>query len=64
MIELADRIICPSAYEYDNFIRYYPSFVDKVIVVENTIEVFKADRRRIEEIKGTHNIKKNDEEFA
>ena len=60
MIELAERIICPSAYEYDNFIRYFPSFIDKVVVIENTVETFKADRERIEEIKYLHNIKRND----
>ncbi|MDD5108201.1 MAG: glycosyltransferase family 4 protein [Candidatus Omnitrophica bacterium] len=60
MIELADRIICPSAYEYDNFIRYFPSFIDKVVVIENTIEAFSADRKRMEEIRDRHKIKKND----
>ncbi|MDD4909629.1 MAG: glycosyltransferase family 4 protein [Candidatus Omnitrophica bacterium] len=60
MIELAERIICPSAYEYDNFIRYFPSSIDKVVVIENTIETFRADRKRIEEIRDTHNIKRND----
>lgn len=60
MIELADRIICPSAYEYDNFIRYFPSFIDKVVVIENTIEVFSADRKRMDEIRYRHKIKKND----
>lgn len=60
MIELADRIICPSAYEYDNFIRYFPSFIDKVVVIENTIEAFKADRKKIEEIRNSHKIRKND----
>ncbi|MDD5661509.1 MAG: glycosyltransferase family 4 protein, partial [Candidatus Omnitrophica bacterium] len=60
MIELADRIICPSAYEYDNFIRYFPSFVDKVVVIENTVESFGMDRSRIEEIRRVHNIKKGD----
>lgn len=60
MIELADKVICPSAYEYNNFIRYFPSFIDKVVVIENTIESFKADRQRIEEIRNKHEIKKND----
>lgn len=60
MIELADRIICPSAYEYDNFIRYFPSFIDKVVVIENTIESYPADKRRIEEIKDSHDIKQKD----
>lgn len=60
MIELADKIICPSAYEHDNFVRYYPSFSDKVVVIENTIESFPADKDRIEEIKERHNIKEKD----
>ena len=59
MIELADRIVCPSSYEYDNFIRYFPSFIDKVVVIENTIETFSADRKRIEKIRARHKIKKN-----
>lgn len=60
MIELADKIICPSAYEYDNFIRYFPSFIDKVVVIENTVETFRADRKRMDEIRYRHKIKKND----
>ena len=60
MIELADRIICPSTYEYDNFIRYFPSFIDKVVVIENTIEAFRIDRKKIEKIRGGHKIKEND----
>ncbi|MCG2713482.1 MAG: glycosyltransferase family 4 protein [Candidatus Omnitrophica bacterium] len=60
MIELADRIICPSAYEYDNFIRYFPSFIDKVVVIENSVETFRVDRKRVEEIKDMYNIKRND----
>ncbi|MDD4980496.1 MAG: glycosyltransferase family 4 protein [Candidatus Omnitrophica bacterium] len=60
MIELADRIICPSTYEYDNFIRYFPSFIDKVVVIENTVETFGIDKKRMEEIRDRHKIKKND----
>jgi len=60
MIELADKIVCPSTYEYDNFIRYFPAFIDKVVVIENTIESFKADWKLIDEIRERHNIKNND----
>lgn len=60
MIELVDRIICPSAYEYDNFIRYFPLFIDKVVVIQNTIESYSADKRRIKEIKDSHDIKQKD----
>ncbi|MBC8436671.1 MAG: glycosyltransferase family 4 protein [Candidatus Omnitrophica bacterium] len=60
MIQLADEIICPSAYEYDNFVRYFPSFVDKLVVIENTVERLSADKGRIKEIKQRHNIKKDD----
>ncbi|MFA5403088.1 MAG: glycosyltransferase family 4 protein [Candidatus Omnitrophota bacterium] len=60
MIELADRVVCPSAYEYDNFIRYFPSFIDKVVVIENTIEAFGADKNKIEEIRAKYKIKNND----
>ncbi|MDO8662874.1 MAG: glycosyltransferase family 4 protein [Candidatus Omnitrophota bacterium] len=60
MIELADRIVCPSTYEYDNFIRYFPSFIDKVVVIENTIEAFSAEKNKIEEIRNKHKIKNND----
>jgi glycosyltransferase involved in cell wall biosynthesis len=59
MIELADRIICPSAYEYDNFIRYFPSFIDKVVVIENTIETFGVDKKKVEEIRRGHKIIKS-----
>ncbi|MDD5561706.1 MAG: glycosyltransferase family 4 protein [Candidatus Omnitrophica bacterium] len=51
MIGLADKIVCPSLYEYDNFSRYFPLFIDKVSVIENTIESYPADKRRIGEIK-------------
>lgn len=60
MIQLADEIICPSAYEYDNFVRYFPSFVDKLVVIENTVERLAADKSRIKEIKQRHSIKKDD----
>jgi len=60
MIELVDKIICPSAYEYDNFTRYFPSFIDKVVVIQNTIESYSADKRRIEKIKDSHYIKQKD----
>ena len=60
MIELADKIICPSAYEYDNFVRYFPGFIDKVVVVENTIERFPAQKKRIDQIREEYNIKRDD----
>jgi len=60
MIALADRIVCPSLYEYDNFCRYFPSFIDKVSVIENTIETYSPDKRRIEEIKEKLGIRQRD----
>ncbi len=60
MIELSDMIICPSRYEYENFTRYFPAFVDKVKLIENTIEVFPRDKNEIEKIKDNYAIKDND----
>ncbi|MFH1441700.1 MAG: glycosyltransferase family 4 protein [Candidatus Omnitrophota bacterium] len=60
MIELADKIICPSLYEYDNFSRYFPSFLNKVFVIENTIESFPRNNFKIKEIKEKLNIRRND----
>ncbi|MBL7198221.1 MAG: glycosyltransferase family 4 protein [Candidatus Omnitrophica bacterium] len=60
MIEIADRIICPSRYEYDNFIRYFPYFSEKVTLIENTLETFPFMKDEVQKIKTQHNIKKND----
>jgi glycosyltransferase involved in cell wall biosynthesis len=60
MIALADRVVCPSLYEYDNFCRYFPTFIDKVSVIENTIETYPPDNRRIEKIKEKLEIGKHD----
>ncbi|MBU1894506.1 MAG: glycosyltransferase family 4 protein [Candidatus Omnitrophica bacterium] len=60
MIQIADKIICPSIYEYDNFSRYFPSFVNKVKLVENTIETFPADEDEIQRIKKHHGLREND----
>ncbi|MFA5069023.1 MAG: glycosyltransferase family 4 protein [Candidatus Omnitrophota bacterium] len=60
MIELADKIICPSAYEYENFARYFPAFLEKVVLIENTIERFSFKKKMLEQIKSEHNIVKGD----
>ena len=60
MIEISDRVICPSRYEYENFMRYFPYFSDKVVLMENTIEPISANRSLISQIKDFHNIKKNE----
>jgi len=60
MIELADKIICPSAYEYENFARYFPAFLEKVVLIENTIERFSLRKEMLERIKREHNIGKDD----
>jgi len=60
MIEIADKIICPSVYEYDNFSRYFPEFLNKVRLVENTIETFDVDEEEIRAIRKRHNLKDND----
>ncbi len=60
MIEMADQIICPSNYEYENFNRYFPYFSEKVQVIENTIETFPPQAKIIEELRKKYRIKKND----
>lgn len=60
MIEISDRVICPSRYEYENFMRYFPYFSEKVVLMENTIESIPADRSLISQIKDFHNIKERD----
>lgn len=47
-------------YEYDNFSRYFPSFVNKVKLVENTIETFPANEDEIQRIKNHHELQDND----
>ena len=60
MIEIADRVICPSRYEYDNFIRYFPYFSEKVFLIENSIESFPFKRDKVQDIIKKHGIKKGD----
>lgn len=60
MIELADKIICPSRYEYDNFIRYFPYFSEKVALIENTMESFLLQKEEVQNIKSRYGIKEND----
>lgn len=60
MIDIADRILCPSRYEYDNFIRYFPYFGDKVALIENTIESFSYQENEVKNIKKKYRIKKDD----
>lgn len=60
MIDIADKIICPSRYEYDNFIRYFPYFSEKVVLVENTIETFPFVKDEVQNIKNRHGIKDSD----
>lgn len=60
MIKIANKVICPSRYEYDNFMRYFPNFSDKVFLVENTIDIFPAQRKIIKEIRQKHEIGKRD----
>jgi len=60
MIEISDRIICPSRYEYDNFMRYFPYFSEKVVLMENTIEPMPADKRVIDKIKSQYDIEEED----
>lgn len=47
-------------YEYDNFIRYFPYFSEKVILIENTIEDFPIQKEEIKNLKKLHGIKKAD----
>ncbi|MBU1852569.1 MAG: glycosyltransferase family 4 protein [Candidatus Omnitrophica bacterium] len=60
MIRIADRVICPSRYEYDNFIRYFPLFRKKVILIENTVETFPLNIKKVRSITDKHGIKKRD----
>lgn len=60
MIRIADAIICPSLYEYDNFSRYYSSSAHKVTLIENTIETFPKDNGEIDRIRNRYDIRSND----
>lgn len=60
MIQIADKIICPSRYEYDNFIRYFPFFLNKVVLIENTIETFPLQMQKVKNIITKYGIKKED----
>ena len=60
MIEIADKIICPSRYEYDNFIRYFPYLSEKVAFVENTIEAFPLRKKEVQNIRSQYGIKEGD----
>jgi len=60
MIDIADKIVCPSKYEYDNFMRYFPYFGEKVSIIENTVETFPIQKERIQDIKIQYGINKND----
>jgi len=60
MIAIADKIICPSRYEHENFARYFPSFLDKVALVENSFESFPMQKKHIRKIRSTHGVRKED----
>ncbi len=60
MIKISDKVICPSRYEYDNFIRYFQHFSEKVVLVENTIETFPPDEKEIQNLRDKYGIKKSD----
>lgn len=60
MMDIADKIVCPSRHEYENFMRYFPNFWEKVNIIENTIETFPMEKERVQNIKIQHGIKKND----
>jgi len=60
MIKIADKIICPSRYEYDNFMRYFPYLSEKAILIENTIEFFPLQKEVVRDISIRHGIRKGD----
>jgi len=60
MIQIADRIVCPSRYEYDNFNRYFPYYSGKLSLIENIVNVFAPDKKQIAAIRAAYGIKKND----
>jgi len=60
MIEIADKIICPSRYEYDNFCRYFSCFSEKLNLIENTLETFPPQKDKIRNIMVKYGIKEDD----
>jgi len=60
MIDIADKVICPSRYEYDNFYRYFPNFSEKLTMIENTIETFPSSSKIIRDIRVKYGIKEGD----
>ena len=60
MIEMADHIICPSRYEYDNFNRYFPNFSDKLSLIENMVDVFPPDKKAVRNFKNRYGITAKD----
>jgi len=60
MIDIAHRIICPSRFEYDNFMRYFPEYSDKAMLIENTIQVHPPQKEDIEQIKQKLSINEGD----
>ena len=60
MIEIVHKIICPSRFEYDNFMRYFPKFSDKAKLIENTIEIYPPQKDFIKKIKEQYSIKEED----
>lgn len=60
MIEIADKIICPSNYEYDNFCRFFPKFAGKLKMIENTIETFPSSKDIMADIRQKYGIKDDD----
>ena len=60
MIEIADQIICPSKYEYDNFNRYFPYYSDKMELLENTFEVFSLKEDTVNDIREKYGIQAKD----
>jgi len=59
MLKIADRIVCPSKYEYENFLSYFPFLGKRLILIENTFEVFPKNPQIINGLKEKYDIKKN-----
>jgi glycosyltransferase involved in cell wall biosynthesis len=51
LIRIAHKVVCPSRFEYDNFMRYFPEYFDKAILIENTIQVHPPQKEDIEQIR-------------
>ncbi|KPJ65328.1 hypothetical protein AMJ44_10520 [candidate division WOR-1 bacterium DG_54_3] len=60
MIKIAHKVVCPSRFEHDNFMRYFPEHSDKAMLIENTIQVYPPQQEDMGRIKKELLINKED----